>query len=279
MNGNPPQLLLCTNGEPASYPALEYGTWISSVMNLPVVLLGILERSQDEVRVKQMIERATANLAEQAIPYKVHIEAGRGSLVISRMAAKGETIIVVGPLGRPVWRRVVQGRSFRRILARVEVPIFYVREARPRLNHILVCIGGLGYTMSVQNLSLQLAKAMNARVTLLHVVEPVSYGYPTSRTVSDHWQKIYETDTPQGRNLRQALARFESAGISVDIKTRHGSTVHQILDEVHHGGYDLVGLGSPYSAHSLRHVFLPNVTAEVAEAITCPVLTVRYKPG
>ncbi|MEW6566753.1 MAG: hypothetical protein AB1449_01015, partial [Chloroflexota bacterium] len=42
------------------------------------------------------------------------------------------------------------------------------------------------------------------------------------------------------------------------------------------GEYDLVGLGSPYSSHTLRHLFMPNVTAEVAEAAHCPVLSARY---
>lgn len=271
------QLLLCTNGDPASYPALEYGSWIAEILHRPVVLLGILERSKDEEQVIQMVQRAATRLVEQDIPHSVQYESGIGSRVIPRLAASGGFITVVGPLGRPTWRRIFQGRSLRRILARVETPIFYVRESRPRLENILVCLGGLGYSTSVQNLCLRLASTTSSRVTLLHIVEPISYKYPTSRDVLDHWQKIYETDTPQGLNLRLALARFESAGISVDIKIRRGSTVHEIQEEVYRGRYDLVGLGSPYSAHSLRHIFLPNVTAEVAEAITCPVITARYQ--
>ncbi|HSF82460.1 MAG TPA: universal stress protein [Anaerolineales bacterium] len=276
MNANTLQLLLCTNGEPASYPALEYGTWLAGMMRLPVVLLGVLEKWQRQDRVKQMVDRAAGLLVENAIPHSVQFETGRGSIVISRLVVTGDFITVVGPLGRPTWRRVVQGRSFRRILSRVESPIFYVRENRARLEDILVCLGGLGYSTSVQNLCLHLAKTSNARVTLLHVVEPVSYRYPTSRDIVEHWQKIDETDTPQGLNLRRAKALFESAGLSVDLKIRHGSTVHEILEEVPRGKYDLIGLGSPYSTRSLRHVFLPNVTAEIAEAVNCPVLTVRY---
>jgi hypothetical protein len=39
----------------------------------------------------------------------------------------------------------------------------------------------------------------------------------------------------------------------------------------------LVCMGSPHSAHGLRQMYAPNVTAEVAETIGCPVLTVRYQ--
>jgi hypothetical protein len=37
-------------------------------------------------------------------------------------------------------------------------------------------------------------------------------------------------------------------------------------------------MGSLYSAHGLRQLYAPNVTAEVAEVIGCPVLSVRYQP-
>jgi len=278
MSENTLHLLLCTNGEPASYAALEYGSWIANVMGLPVVLLGILEAVKDEKKVKKLVERASAGLAERGVPYRVQFETGRGSIVISRLAAEGDFIVVVGPLGRPAWRRFVQGRSFRRILARVEAPIFYVRQSCNRLENILICMGGLGYSLNVQNLCLRLAKISRAKVTLLHVVEPVSFRYPISREVIDHWREIPATNTPQGKALRQAMLKFESSGISVELKIRRGSAVHEILEEIQQGKYDLVGLGSPYSAHSLRHAFLPNVTAEVAEAITCPVLTARYQP-
>jgi nucleotide-binding universal stress UspA family protein len=65
------------------------------------------------------------------------------------------------------------------------------------------------------------------------------------------------------------------AGFQPEFKVRHGDVVHQIIDEVRKGDYDLVGMGSAYSAHSLRHLYTPNVTAEVAEELEIPILTVR----
>lgn len=59
------------------------------------------------------------------------------------------------------------------------------------------------------------------------------------------------------------------------MKLRQGSAVHEILDEIQTGEYDLAAMGSPYSGHSLRHLYMPNVIAEVAETAGLPVLTVR----
>jgi len=88
-----------------------------------------------------------------------------------------------------------------------------------------------------------------------------------------------ETDTPQGQNLSQALAFAQRTGLRVEFKVCRGNIVYQILEEARQGSYDLIGMGSPYSARSLRHLYMPNVTAEVAESLECPILTVRQGHG
>ncbi len=54
--------------------------------------------------------------------------------------------------------------------------------------------------------------------------------------------------------------------------------IEEILGELEEGDYDLVCMGSQHSAQGLRQLYAPNVTAEVAEVIGCPVLTVRHQP-
>jgi nucleotide-binding universal stress UspA family protein len=78
--------------------------------------------------------------------------------------------------------------------------------------------------------------------------------------------------------LRKALDLAKGTGLNAKALAREGNVVEQILAEIKEGEYDIVCMGSPYSAHSLRQYYTPNVTAEVAEAAHCPVLTARYKP-
>ena len=116
-------------------------------------------------------------------------------------------------------------------------------------------------------------------MTLLHVVPPIGLDYPESRRVRENLDHLTETDTLLGRTLRRALDKANKAGLEVELKIRQGNVVEEILAEVKSGDYDLVCMGSLYSAHGLRQMYAPNVTAEVAEVIGCPVLTVRYQPG
>jgi nucleotide-binding universal stress UspA family protein len=269
------RLLLCTNGYEASQPALEYGIWLAGLLRTPVMLLGVVEHPGSEMEVDGLLEETHSRLQVQGITCEVQVDRGRGSLVIARHAQENNYLTVVGPLGRPVWRRYLQGRSFRRMLSRIETPIIYVQETRLPLQRILLCMGGLGYAKSVAQLCIDLAHLVMAEITVFHVVEPMTLEYPLAKTVQEHLNDILNTDTPQGRNLRQAMEDIETAGVKAELRVHHGNPVHEILREVEKGAYDLIGLGSPYSAHSLRQMYMPNVTAEVAEAVGIPVLTVR----
>jgi nucleotide-binding universal stress UspA family protein len=117
---------------------------------------------------------------------------------------------------------------------------------------------------------------MGASVTLLHVVEPITYRYPTALEIQDHWEDILETQTPQGEHLRKALQVAEKWGVGVDFKVRHGDIVHEIRGEVAAQDYDLVVMGSAASSGNLRHLFMPNVTAEVTEQVDLPVLAASF---
>ena len=200
---------------------------------------------------------------------------GRGSQVIARHTKEHKHITVVSPLGRPAWRRAIQGRSFRRILEKVETPIIYVPKVKFPIRRILVCLGGLGYASSVRNLSAYIANSFGASVTILHVIEPSNLNYPITQELRAKPENIVNTETPQGRNIKKALMFFNEMGIAVELIVRVGSIVREIQAEIEENDYDLVGLGTHYDAHSLRNLYVPNVTAEVAESVETPIITVR----
>jgi nucleotide-binding universal stress UspA family protein len=272
------RLLLCTNGRESTRPSLAYGAWLARLLQAPVTILGIVEESSQQASIRALTQQVASSLDENNTQYELVIERGFAPDVIARYAARQEhSLVVVGPFGRPAWRRFMMGRSFRRLMARIQRPILYVPREHLQLQKVLVCMGGLGYADSVIHLSVRLASLTGAEVTLLHVIEPITLDYPTSHEIFEHLENIQETDTPQGRNLRAALQLIHTAGLTARLKIRRGSVVNEIRDEIATGNYDLVGMGSAYSAHSLRHLYMPNVTAEVGESGPCPILTVRLQ--
>jgi nucleotide-binding universal stress UspA family protein len=142
----------------------------------------------------------------------------------------------------------------------------------------LISAGGLGYEVDAENLALQLATLSRADVTIVHVIPPTDLDYPTTRDMREHAGDLQDTDTLLGRSLRKALEIAGAAGLKAKLTTRQGHVAEEILAEVKSGNYDLVCMGSRYSAHALRQLYTPNITADVAESANCPVLTVRHLP-
>ncbi len=277
------EFLISTNGYEGTWPAIEYGAWAAASISVPVTLLGIAERLpsapiDDKYPLEQIFARAVSLFNERGVAYKLEVENGDAEEVIPREVMKRDCIAVIGPLGRPPLRRFLVGRSIRHLLAEISTPILYVPKLRLPLKKMLVCIGGLGYEITAEHLAIRMAVASRAEVTVLHVSPPVDLDYPTARAESDHWRDLINTNTLPGRNLRRAAEVAREASLVTSVKARQGNVVEEIMEEIKDGNYDLACLGSSYSSHSLRQMYMTDVTGEVAINVNCPVLTARYSP-
>lgn len=275
--------LLTTNGYETTWPSIEYGAWMAGLLDAPVTLLGVAERlSQAQIDDAYPLEgifgRAVELFQEKGLRYSLEVQNGQAEEIIPREARRKNCTTVIGPLGRPPLRRFLVGRSVRHFMAEIPTPILYVRKMRLPLKKMLVCLGGLGYGVTAENFAIRVGSVEKADITLLHVAPPVDLDYPAARAEREHWQDLANTDSLTGTTLRRALDTAQAAGLKVVLKARQGDVVEQIMAEIKEGDYDLVCMGSPYSAHGLRQIYAPNVTDEVAESAPCPILTARYTP-
>jgi len=277
-----PDLLITTNGFEGTWPSIEYGTWLAATLGKDITLLGVTENLNpaaidDHHPLEDVFARAVELFQQSGVTYNLEVQNGNAENIIPRKAKQGDYIIVLGPLGRPQLRRMLTGRSIRHLMEEIEQPILYVPESKLPLKKILACIGGLGYEVTAEHIAMQMAMKSRAEITLLHIVPPIDLNYPTAKTVSAHWQNLAETDTPIGRSLRQTLDVAKNDGLTASVKARQGNVVEEILVEVKEGNYDLLCMGSIYITNALRQLYEPNVTAEIANGVTCPVLSARYK--
>lgn len=274
--------LIGTNGFKGTWPAIEYGAWLAGAMKLKVTLLGVTENLNpaaidEHSPLEDVFQRAVGLFKEKGVEYSLEIQNGNAEDVISEKANNGDYLTIVGPLGRPQFRRWLSGRSIRHLIETIKGPILYVPEAQLPLKKILISIGGIGYEVAAENLAFDVAKAVGAAVTIMHVIPPTNLDYPSTRGVREHREDLAQTNTLPGRGLRTALEIAQQEGLKANATARQGHIVEEILAEVREGNYDMVCMGSPYSASGLRQYYSPNVTAEIAEAVHCPVLTARYK--
>jgi len=274
-------VLIATNGFKETWKGIEYGTWLAEMMKMKITLLGVTEHLNpaaidDHHPLEEVFERAVRLFKDRGVEYSLEVRNGSAEDIIPERANQGESIVILSPLGRPQLRRWLVGRTFRRFMASIKNPILYVPEVRLPLKKLLICVGGLGYEVNAENLGLQLALQSRAAVTLLHIVPPVDLDYPTARAANEHWRDLINTDSMLGRNLRRALETVQAQGLTADVDVRQGHIVEEISSALKAGNYDLLCMGSAYGGNALRQLYAPNVTAEIAEAAHCAVLTVRH---
>jgi nucleotide-binding universal stress UspA family protein len=276
------ELLVATNGYLGTWPAIEYGAWLANSLQMKITLLGVTEKMSSVSMeanhpLENMLEKAVSLFKDKGVEYSLDVRSVEAEHVIPEKANNGDYMVVVGPLGRSQLKRWLTGRSIRPLMEKIENPIVYVPQIRIPVKKILVSIGGLGYAESAENLAFQVAAACNAEVIILHVVPRAELNYPGTREVRDHLDDLVNTDTLPGRSLRKALEMGKELGLNAGVVPRVGNIVEQILEELKEGDYDIVCMGSSYSTDSLRKLYTPNVTAEIAEIVHLPVMTARYK--
>lgn len=265
-------LLLATNGAPESLPSLHYGAWLAKLLKIPVTLLGLRERGPWRNLLPEAMASAEAELQTLKLNYSVVFDEGRAEKLLTAHAEGDDNLVVFGPMGRSVWTRLLRGRSLRRSMLGLRSPYIYTRNAPQKLEHALVCAGGLGYSLHMLETALTLASRAKAAVTLMHILEPVDYKYPTARQLQLHENDLLHSETPQGRNLQAAMTMIEERGVQGTLLVRQGYVVQEIYKAAASGDFNLIGLGSHHSGRGLRHQVTPNITAEVAEHVALPIL-------
>jgi universal stress protein A len=128
-------------------------------------------------------------------------------------------------------------------------------------------VGALAY-------ALELAAKFEAKVTLLHVVEPTVYADNDLNNPAS-MQEANLNLMASGRERLAALQRRVSAqGRPVEILVRMGRSQSEISDTAKAIGADLIVMGT-HGHSGLRQLLLGSTADRVIRHAPCPVLTVR----
>ncbi|HEY4693959.1 MAG TPA: universal stress protein [Bellilinea sp.] len=272
-----PEVVLCLQAGLPEYPDVEYGVNIAILLQAPMKFLCMRGKAGTS-SLEQAVAQGTEKLLAAGLSFEV--EWAKGSVpeaIEIAVRDHPQALAVFSDRNRPMWRRMLRLGRFRHLMADVSSPLLRLRDTCWPLKEIMVCSGGMAYTIRLEKMAIRLAKASGARLTLLHIVEPVTLDYSLAREMHDHWSELIETHTPQARHFIQSIAIAKEAGVEARLLVRHGQVVQEIIQEAKTGAYDMIGLGSAYSSRSLRGLYRPDVTALVSASVDCPILTMRGK--
>jgi len=143
------------------------------------------------------------------------------------------------------------------------------------MKNILIPIDGSENATKAVEVGKELAKALDAKVTILHVVPPgwdqgigeIDYVYVMA--VPDEITK-YSLEM-----LKQAKKVFDGTDLHVETESIYGSVVDTILDYVDAHGIDLIIMGSHGLGALRNRIMTGSVTTKILHQIEVPVLVVK----
>jgi universal stress protein A len=139
--------------------------------------------------------------------------------------------------------------------------------------HFLVPLDFSGYSTQALDYAMELAHKLQARLTLLHVIQALSMG-GDDIDVTLPYAYMQELDAELTRCLESYLARVTAAGLTGDMVLAQGSPYHEIVETAKARQVDLIIMGT-HGRTGLRHVLMGSVAEKVVQLASCPVLVTR----
>jgi nucleotide-binding universal stress UspA family protein len=184
-------------------------------------------------------------------------------------------LVIVGYYARSFLEKVLWGSLAARIAHELPASVLIVRGRRDTIERILVGISGGGFTTECTEWAGRVAAAVGAHVTLFHVVPAPPLMYAGLEEVVESLTEFLQTDTPEARSIKQAVALLSKRGLQSDVELTHGMPERELLRVAQEKDTDLLVIGSSWAAQSMKRLFLRNVTEKVLLKTSRPVLVVR----
>jgi nucleotide-binding universal stress UspA family protein len=137
-------------------------------------------------------------------------------------------------------------------------------------HHLLVPIDFSADADYALEYAIRLAKKLQAKLTLLHVIEPLVVGSVESMPytfLQDLEDKLTQAMVPYHE-------RVTAAGLSCDYTIVHGVPFQVIIDTARMAHIDLIIMGT-HGRTGLRHVLMGSVAEKVVRLAPCAVLVTR----
>lgn len=211
--------------------------------------------------------------------------------VITAARVEDSDLIVVGTRGKTGLAHVLLGSTAERVIRGAPCPVLAVRTeptdteqeegalSRPiTLERILVPVDFSDCSLDALEYAVVVAQQAKASLTLLHVLEPVSYGLDFTLGQSRTRHSEVESWT---KRLEELASSLRVIHISVESRLRGGHPADSILDAAQTLPCDLIVMGT-HGRRGISHAISGSVAEAVLRKARCPVLTVRspkFGPG
>jgi nucleotide-binding universal stress UspA family protein len=269
-------ILICSDGTLASEHAIHIGGLLAKATRARTSLLGIAEQSVDEEALRRALEKQATALLTAGVHPRIVVGSGEPiRQILSETSANKYDLVVIGARHKESIGLFWRSQRTYELIKTIEPPVMVAIGKCEHLARFLVCTGGKHYIDEAVKLTANLAAALNAEVTLLHVMpEPPAIFVNLARSESDV-DAVLASGSDLGRSLSAQRKTFQKLGVTVHIHLRHGLVVDEVFKEVDEGDYDVIVSGSSRARGPLRYYIMGDLTRSILNRSQCPVLVAR----
>jgi nucleotide-binding universal stress UspA family protein len=270
------KILICSDGTPSAEIAIQLVGLLAGPLKAGTTLLGIAETAQDEQPLRDAIHTQAQSLQQRGISAEIVVHSGEPVHQILDQTSKSNYDLVVigarwtGATG-DYWRSV---KTYE-VIKSIQPPVLVAIGESKQLTRFLICTGGKEFIEQAVQFTGRLAAAVNASVTLLHVMAEPPAMYADLVRMEENVDQLLQSKSELGTNLRRQRRELERLGVSAEVRLRHGIVIDQVFDEVREGNYDLIVTGTSQARGLLRHYIMGDLTRSILNRANVPVLVAR----
>ncbi|MBN1888212.1 MAG: universal stress protein [Thermoflexales bacterium] len=257
-------VLICIDDLPTSEDTLALAVQWLERLPASVTLLTVGERAAREAALR----RLSAVLAHPPT-----VTTCQGKLVdalCAECAAGVYDLLIVAPAGRNWLARFMRGSRIQRTVQAVAASVLIARRVPPAVRRILVGVSTAEHALVDLRVALYLARAFEARLTLLHVVSQVPLMFSGLDHMRLEFDAYLNSTLPGTQVLASARQLVAQAGLEASIQLREGLVREEITREAAGGQHDLVVIGAHGGQDGLP-MLLDDISAHVVR--DCPIST------
>ena len=245
-----------------------------------------VEALQKDARVA--LEKAEQRFQGRGLTVRSAQEIGVASHWISQKARQLKAdLIVMGTHGRTGLQHVLLGSTAERTMRLAPCPVLTVRAAdgetpptstaAPLIRRLLVPVDFSDCSLEAVEYAAGLARQFSATVTLLHVLEPVTYGLDfTLLPIGGQEQHRRQAEA----RVAELAAALQQKRVTATSQVLGGLPIDGVLRTAEALQSDIIVMGT-HGRRGVSHLLLGSVVEGVMRRAPCPVLAVKspkYEP-
>jgi nucleotide-binding universal stress UspA family protein len=270
------KILICSDGMPASENAIELAALLAGPLKAEITLLGIVEKSSDERPLREALEKQALSLRTQNAQPEIVVRAGEPvRQILDQTSNASYDLVLVGARWIGATGHYWRSEKTYEVIKAIQPPVLVAIGESKQLKRFLVCTGGKEFIEQAVQFTGKIAAAVNASVTLLHVMAEPPALYADLVRLEEDVTQLLESKSELGTNLLREKKELERLGVPADVRLRHGIVIDQVFEEVRAGDYDLIVTGTSQARGLLGHYIMGDLTRSILNRASCPVLVAR----